>query len=62
MMFPACYLCLRSHIRTKIRKQRGIKGYNETDDLLIVCFCPILSLVQESRELKTPVREAIVRQ
>ena len=59
---PLVNLLCHHKIRGKIRENKGIDG-SPVNDLLMICCCPICSLMQEAQEMgvKSPVGASIAR-
>ena len=52
-VIPIVNLYAAVQIRGRIREQHGIVG-STANDLMMICCCPICSLVQEAQEMKEP--------
>jgi len=60
LFVPIANLIASLKIRGKVREQKGIAG-STFNDLLLICCCPLCTLVQEAQEVEGPAGQAMAR-
>lgn len=61
LLVPIANIIAAMKIRGKIREQKGIAG-STFNDLLLICCCPLCTLVQEAQEVEGPAGQAMARE
>lgn len=61
LLVPLVNIFAALKIRGKVREQKGIAG-STINDLLLICCCPLCTLVQQAQEVEGPAGQAMARE